>query len=82
MASCYHCGRSGASYRRNVITGQSNTSYYGKRSTSYSRRTHSGLRTVCENCAFNIDKKRLIIKIVSRWILLIILVWLIIHYKF
>lgn len=82
MASCYHCGRSGADYRRNVVTGQSRSTYYGKRSTSYSTRTNTGLRTVCEDCAFSIDKARLIQSIAGLWLLALVLVGLIIHYKF
>jgi len=82
MASCYHCGRGGASYRRNVSTGTSNTVYYGKKRTTYSTRNTSGLRSLCENCAFNIDKGRLIGSIVGLWILNIVLAGLIIHFKF
>lgn len=82
MASCYQCGRSGADYRRNVVTGRSNTTYFGKRSTSYSTRTNTGLRTVCESCAFNIDKGHLIGRILGLWLLNIVLVILIIHFKF
>jgi hypothetical protein len=82
MASCYHCGRGGADYRRNVVTGRSNTTYYGKRSTSFSTRTNSGLRTVCENCAFDIDKGRLVSSIIGLWILNIVLAGLIIYFKF
>jgi hypothetical protein len=61
MASCYHCGRAGANYRRTVTTGRSNTTYYGKKSTTFSSRTNSGLRTVCENCAADIDKSRYVL---------------------
>lgn len=77
MASCYQCGRSGASYRRDVVTGRSNTTYYGKRSTSYSTRTNTGLRTVCEDCAFSIDKSRLILSIIGLWVATIVLIGLI-----
>lgn len=82
MASCYQCGCGGADYRRSVVTGQSRSTYYGKRSTTYSTRTNTGLRTVCEDCAFSIDKGRLVGSIVGLWILAIVLVGLIIHYKF
>ena len=82
MAACYHCARPGADFRRNVVTGQSRGTYYGKRSTSFSTRTNTGLRTVCEGCAFSIDKGRLIQSIVGLWILTIVLVGLIIHFKF
>ena len=82
MASCYHCGRGGVDYRRNVVTGRSNSTYYGKRSTSYSTRTNTGLRSVCESCAFDIDKGRLVRNIVALWFLNVILISLIIYFKF
>jgi len=55
MASCYKCGQSGASYRRNVQTGKSSTVYSGKR-TSTSTTTHYGTRSLCEGCAYYNDK--------------------------
>ena len=79
MASCYHCGRSGASYRRDVVTGNSyGMSFSNKGRSSYSTRVYSGLRTLCEDCAFNVDKRRLIGNIVGGWILIVILLGLII----
>lgn len=82
MASCYQCGRAGADYRRTVVTGRSNTTYLGKRSISYSSRTNTGLRTVCESCAYSVDRGRLIGSIVGLWILNIVVAGLIIHFKF
>lgn len=82
MSSCYLCGNPGADFRRSVVTGRSRTIYYGKRSNSMSSSTHTGLRSVCENCAFNVDKSRIITRIIGLWILNLILVGLIIHYKF
>lgn len=82
MATCYLCGRAGADFRRTVETGRSHGYYYGKRSTSYSTRTYTGLRTVCEDCAFDIDKGRLMASIAGRWIIAIILTILIVYYKF
>ena len=77
MATCYKCGRGGANYRRIVSTGQSNTVYYGKKRTTYSTRNNSGLRTVCEDCAYNIDRGRLISYIVVLWIVNIVLAYLV-----
>ena len=82
MASCYHCARQGADYRRNVVTGRSRGTYYGKKNTSFSTRTNSGLRSVCEDCAFSIDKSRLIQSVTIIWILAVIMIGLILYYKF
>lgn len=82
MAACYHCARKGADFRRNVVTGQSTGVYYGKRSTSSSTRVNTGLRTLCEECAFFVDRGQLVQDIVVLWILVIVLVGLIIHFKF
>jgi hypothetical protein len=60
MASCYHCGRSGASYRRTVTTGYSTGSWTSKRSYGSSSRTYQGLRSLCEDCAAQVDKKNAI----------------------
>lgn len=60
MASCYHCGKSGANYRRNIMTGYSTGSWVSKRSYGTSSRNYYGLRTVCENCAARIDKRNAI----------------------
>jgi hypothetical protein len=81
MASCYQCGQNGAEYRRTVVKGKSNGTYYGKR-TTYSTRTYSGMRTVCEDCAFAIDKARLILNIIGLWIISLALIWLIVKFKF
>jgi hypothetical protein len=57
MASCYiygvHIPRN-MGYRRRVNTGYSVGASYGKRLIP-SIRSHYGLRTVCENCAVEID---------------------------
>ena len=80
MASCYHCGQNGSQYRRNVTTGGSNGTYYGK-NISFSTRTYNGLRTLCAQCAFNVDKGNIKSGILGRWIIVCILVFLIIKYK-
>jgi len=82
MATCYHCGRAGADYRRTVNTGTSTTYHSGKRGGSTSTRVNSGLRTLCEECAFNVDRKSVRGTIVFLWILAVILVCLIIYLKF
>jgi hypothetical protein len=82
MASCYHCGKNGSSlHRRNVTTGSSKGTYYGK-SVSFSSRTYNGLRTLCEDCAFSHDKGIIRRGIISRWIIVAILSYIIIRYKF
>ena len=81
MASCYHCGKNGSQHRRNVTTGSSNGTYYGK-SISFSSRTYNGLRTLCEDCAFNHDKGIITSGIVGRWIIVAILSYIVIRYKF
>jgi hypothetical protein len=58
MASCYHCGKSGADYRRTVTTGFSRSSWVSKRSYGSGSSTSYGLRTLCENCAFQNDKSK------------------------
>lgn len=60
MASCYHCGHSGATFRRNVQTGYSNYSWTSKRSFGSGSRTYYGLRSFCEDCAIRIDKGKAI----------------------
>ena len=60
MASCYYCGKPKSDYRRNVSTGYSIGSWVSKRNFGSSSRTYYGLRTVCENCAADIDKARAI----------------------
>lgn len=57
MASCYHCGvslRSGEGFRRNVLTSQS-TRFYSRGGGSYAQ--SYGLRTLCHQCAEQIDEK-------------------------
>jgi hypothetical protein len=81
MASCYHCGKNGSQHRRNVTTGGSKGTYYGK-SISFSSRTYNGLRTLCENCAFSHDKGIITSGIIGRWIIVAILIYIIIRYKF
>ena len=72
MAFCYHCGQNGSDYRRYVQTGYSQGTYYGKR-TSHSTHTYHGIRSLCENCAFRLDKSSLVKSIALRWIIAIIL---------
>jgi hypothetical protein len=59
MQHCYICGTSipGDGYRRVVKTGSSGRTYYGRR-ISFSRSRSEGLRTVCQNCAEQIDRQR------------------------
>lgn len=77
MASCYNCGQTGSDYRRTIQTGYSKGTYYGKR-TSYSIRTNYGMRTLCEHCAFSLDKGRIVIGIVLRWIIAAVLIYFLI----
>ena len=56
MVGCYICGTQGADYRRTVYTGHSVGSWFGRRSSGMSTRTHYGPRTVCEGCAAQMDK--------------------------
>ena len=58
MATCYYCGSSNADYRRTVETGTSKSTYYGKKSTSFSTRTNSGIRSLCYSCAKGLDISR------------------------
>ncbi|EKT3967370.1 hypothetical protein NTJ12_002458 [Flavobacterium psychrophilum] len=80
MASCYHCGQNGSSHRRNVTTGGSNGTYYGK-SVSFSSRTYNGLRTLCANCAYDVDKGNIRSGIIGRYIIICILVFIIFKFK-
>jgi hypothetical protein len=79
MASCYLCGDRNADYRRNVNTGSSYGTYYGKRSTSSSTRVYFGIRSVCEDCASRVDlgraRLRLIGAIALAVLLIVILTW-------
>jgi hypothetical protein len=81
MASCYHCGQYGSQHRRNVNTGGSRGTHYGK-SISFSTRTYNGLRTLCAECAFSLDKGNIKSGIFGRWIIVCILVFCIIKFKF
>jgi len=54
MAACYICGTSSANYRREVYTGQSRRTNYGKRIT-FGHSTHYAPRSVCKACAKEID---------------------------
>jgi hypothetical protein len=60
MASCYHCGKSGADYRRTVTTGFSRSNWVSKRSYGSGTRTNYSLRSLCENCAISVDKSNAI----------------------
>lgn len=76
MASCYHCGTGGASYRRNVNTGTSFGSWVSKRSYGSSSRSYYGLRSLCENCAARVDKWRHI-----KWTFIYIVIGIIMLYN-
>ena len=82
MADCYHCGQTGSSYRRNVTTGGSKGTYYGRKSITFSTRTYNGLRSLCANCAYNVDKSNIKSGIIGRYLILCIIVFLILIYKF
>ncbi len=58
MASCYHCGRTGADYRRTVETGFSRSNWVSKRSYGSGSSTSYSLRSLCENCAYNLDRSK------------------------
>jgi len=57
--NCYCCGctiaRGSPRFRRTVKTGDSSGMSFGRRSLRYSTRTYRGMRTVCTNCARQID---------------------------
>ncbi len=55
MATCYVCGASDAHNRRETYTGYSSGNWFSKRSSGHSSRTYYGVRTVCDNCAKQID---------------------------
>ena len=59
MTHCYICGSgiTGDHYRRNVSTGHSSGVSGGFSSTSLrlSERTYTGVRTVCQSCAEQLD---------------------------
>jgi len=56
MATCYICGRSPALYRRNVVTGTSHRMTTSSRGTNWnSTSVRQGVRSVCAECALNID---------------------------
>lgn len=60
MAECYHCGAyipKGQSHRREVGTGRSDRTHYGKNRVSYSNETRKGIRSLCANCAYAQDEK-------------------------
>ena len=82
MASCYHCGQNGSSHRRNVNTGGTNGTYYGKKSVSFSTRTYNGLRTLCASCAYDVDKANIRSGIIKRWIIICILIFVIFKVNF
>ena len=60
MATCFQCGEPKSDYRRTVYTGYSTGSWVSKRSYGSSTRTSYGVRTVCKNCAGQIDKSQLV----------------------
>ena len=58
MASCYHCGikiENGEGYRRQVLTSQSTRVYFSKRGGGSYGQTY-GLRTLCVDCAQQLDQ--------------------------
>lgn len=76
MASCYVCGCSGADQRREVYVGTSNRISYSKRIT-VGKSNHYGMRTVCPDCAFEIDKQRNINTIIKLSIAIVFVIFLI-----
>lgn len=79
MASCYCCGTSGATYRRNVRTGTSYGSWTSTRSYGASSRNHYGLRSVCEKCAAQIDRREYVVQTIFLWIIAIFMFSFIIY---
>jgi hypothetical protein len=73
MASCYFCGVYGSSHRRTVNTGYS---------TGTNSRNYYGIRTLCENCVYRIDRSNIINGIIWRYVIAIILIAIITHLKF
>lgn len=59
MASCYICGQyigRNEGYRRRIKTGDSLGFSFGRRIVP-STRTYYGVRTLCQNCATESDKR-------------------------
>ncbi|NML72287.1 hypothetical protein HHL23_21230 [Chryseobacterium sp. RP-3-3] len=69
MAYCYHCGRSGAYHRRNVVTGHS--------SSRHTDVTYTGPRFLCNDCVLDMEKEALKSRIVSKYMIILFLVGLI-----
>lgn len=57
MVNCYRCGGPNANYRRTTFTGASKTSWTSRRSYGTGSRTYYGVRSVCEDCAREIDRQ-------------------------
>ncbi len=56
MGTCYICGKQHVDYRRTVYTGNSYRTGISSRGSIHSSvASHTGVRTVCARCAFNID---------------------------
>lgn len=81
MSNCYNCGQSNADFRRTVNTGFSEGTTYGKRIT-FNRRVYFSKRTICEECAFEQDKANINGAIAIKWIVIIILIFLMYYFKF
>ena len=60
MAHCNSCGRymkpTENVYKRQLYSGQSNRTYYGKR-INFSSSTHYSMKNVCFECSKSIDQK-------------------------
>ena len=61
MPNCYCCGRNilptENTYKRELYSGHTNRTYYGKR-ISFGNSRHYSMKTVCAHCASNIDQQR------------------------
>jgi hypothetical protein len=67
MADCYNCGASiaaGHGYRKEVYTGHSSRTNYGKR-ISYSTSSSFGKRTICRACNQRIQSRNAIFALVA-----------------
>ena len=76
MATCYRCGAPNATYRREVYIGHSNRIYFGRRISS-SRSSSYGIRSVCQNCATEIDKQSSTMTIIIVCVVIVIILYLI-----
>lgn len=75
MASCYKCGASGSTYRRNVQIGYSRSLYAGRRLfTRFT--TYHGTRTVCESCAYILDRGKAVTFVTIQVLIMAVIIYI------